>query len=337
MQYVRDPLGRITQIIDPAGNPIVYTYDASGDLRSFSDQVGLTTQYTYLGDPAHFLDTIVDPRGKTVFDAEFDADGRLISSTDAVGNSVQTDYDAANLTETVTDGSGNPTTTTFDARGNVLSVTDPHGTTRSFQYDAANNITSASDDLGHTVTRVFDSRGNITSMTDPLGQTSTATFTADNQVKTATDASGHTGTLVYDDHGRLIQYINAEGDSSFITYDDQGRKASFIDNLGLETKYEYGVGPHPTKVIYADGTTELFEYDHFDHISARSMNSAKKRSIRTTTPAVRSRSATRQAAWCRRSTPVRISKRSSMRAAARRASNTTTPAAAPRKLTPAVV
>src|SRR5262249_43601301 len=47
IQFIRDSLGRITQIIDPAGNAISYVYDAAGDLISTTDQVGNTTQYCY--------------------------------------------------------------------------------------------------------------------------------------------------------------------------------------------------------------------------------------------------------------------------------------------------
>ncbi len=267
VQFIRDPQGRIDRIVDPAGNSIVYGYSAAGDLLSIKDQEGLTTTNSYLPQPPHFLGTIVDPRGKLAFKTQFDAQGRLSSSTDAVGNAVRNNYDPVTLTETNVDGTGFSTKTTFDNRGNAISVTDPLGVVRSLTYDASSNVLSATDPLGFKVTRVFDSRGNIVSMTDPLGNTNRVTFAADNQISTATDAMGHTGTLVYNEKGRLTQFVNAEGNSSFYKYDDKGRSTSFIDNLGAETKYEYASGPRPTKVIFADGKTNLFEYDPLNRIT----------------------------------------------------------------------
>lgn len=267
VQIIRDPQGRIERIVDPAGNSIVYSYDAPGDLFSIKDQAGLTTTNSYLPQPPHFLGAIVDPRGKLAFKTQFDAQGRLSSSTDAVGNAVRNNYDPVTLTETNVDGTGFSTKTTFDDRGNAISVTDPLGVVRSLTYDASSNVLSATDPLGFKLARVFDSRGNIVSMTDPLGNTNRVTFAADNQISTASDAMGHTGTLVYDEKGRLTQFVNAEGNSSFYKYDDKGRSTSFIDNLGAETKYEYASGPRPTKVIFADGKTNLFEYDPLNRIT----------------------------------------------------------------------
>lgn len=267
IQFVRDPAGRIEKIIDPAGNAISYRYGIGGDLLSFQDQAGLKTQYAYLSNSPHFLDAITDPRGKLIFQSHFDAQGRLTSSTDALGNSVLNTYDPVGLSESVTDATGKTTKLTFDDRGNVLSVKDPAGAVRSYTYDSANNALSATDPLGNQLKRLFDERGNIVSMTDPLGNVSTSTFASNNQVSSATDAMGNTGTLIYNDRGQLVQFINAIGQSSFNKYDTQGRKTSYVDNMGSETRYEYGNGPRPTKVLFADGKTSQFVYDPQDRIT----------------------------------------------------------------------
>jgi RHS repeat-associated protein len=267
IRFMRDPTGRIEKIIDPSGNTINYRYGTSGDLLSIEDQVGLKTQHTYLESPPHFLETITDPRGKIIFKTRFDAQGRLTSNTDALGNTIQKTYDPATLSESVVDAAGKTTNLTYDDRGNVISVKDPLGAVRSFTYDSENNALTVTDPLGKVLKRVFDDRGNIVSMKDPLGKVSRSTFTAKNQVSSATDAMGHTGTLVYDDRGQLIQFINAVGQSSSFQYDLQGRKTSFVDNLGIETRYEYGTGPRPTKVLFADGMSNQFQYDRQDRIT----------------------------------------------------------------------
>jgi YD repeat-containing protein len=41
----RDPEGRIVAIVDPNGNRVRYSYDANGDLASFTDRDGNVTQF----------------------------------------------------------------------------------------------------------------------------------------------------------------------------------------------------------------------------------------------------------------------------------------------------
>ncbi len=50
--WERDTQGRITAIIDPAGNRLHYRYDALGDLVEFENQIGDITRMSYLIDPA---------------------------------------------------------------------------------------------------------------------------------------------------------------------------------------------------------------------------------------------------------------------------------------------
>ena len=101
--FVRDPAGRITKVVDPAGRALVYGYDANGDLTQVTDQAGLVTEYSYRTDREHFMESAVDPNGITVFELEYDEYGRLQGSTDAGGATIQNAYDPAHLAETVTD------------------------------------------------------------------------------------------------------------------------------------------------------------------------------------------------------------------------------------------
>ena len=127
IQFRRDVQGRITHIIDPAGYPITYSYDPAGNLTAVMDQRGVTTRLTYLNDPAHFLKEMIDPLGRTVQRNEYDADGRLVAATDAMGSLRAQSWDPAHFTGTFTNGRGDVTALVYDARGNLLQRTGSTG------------------------------------------------------------------------------------------------------------------------------------------------------------------------------------------------------------------
>src|SRR5262249_58787065 len=79
--FTRDAQGRITKITDPNGNVLSYNVNAAGDLTGFKDAVGNTTNFSYNG--THGLLTVTDPRGITPVTNNYDASGRLISTTGA--------------------------------------------------------------------------------------------------------------------------------------------------------------------------------------------------------------------------------------------------------------
>src|SRR5206468_3148106 len=85
IQFVRDAQGRITSIIDPHGKALIYGYDGSGNLTSFKDVVGVTSTYQYLASPAHFLSAAFDGLGHLSVGATYDAQRRLLSTSDALG------------------------------------------------------------------------------------------------------------------------------------------------------------------------------------------------------------------------------------------------------------
>ena len=138
-------MGRISQILDPAGNPIIYGYDAHGDLVSVTDQIDQTATYRYLQTPAHYLEEAKDPMGHVVVRTHYDDQGRLASTQDAVGQGITYQFDVANFTETLTDAQLNVTTLVYDVRGNILSRTDPELATWTYTYDANDNEVSVTD------------------------------------------------------------------------------------------------------------------------------------------------------------------------------------------------
>ena len=261
--WTRDDQGRITEILDTAGNPLAYTYTTSGDLESFTDQVGNVTTMTYLDDPKHHLQSITDPRDIEVLSLAYDENGRLTGQGDALGNSTAQSYDLENNTEIIADRLGNETTLVFDDRGNITQEIDPLGFSTIYQYDGDDNEIAITNRRGFTTNYEYDDRGNVTKITDALGGEMTMTFNATNDLTSMTDQLGRLTQYGYDAAGNQIEMIDAAGNSMLQTFDDEGRVLTRTDMRGNVTNYRYDIGcgcpSLPGEVTYADGTTVRIE------------------------------------------------------------------------------
>jgi YD repeat-containing protein len=90
---------------------VSYGYDSSGNLIAFTDENGNTTQFTYLSDPAHYLNTIIGADGIQAIQTQYTSDGRISSLTGPNGQIGNYTYDLNDLSQTTYDALGNPTTT----------------------------------------------------------------------------------------------------------------------------------------------------------------------------------------------------------------------------------
>lgn len=257
--FTRDSLGRISQIIDPAGNAQTYAYDAHSDLISSTDNENNTSTYTY--DATHRLLTIHDPRGTQPIRNDYDADGRLISHTDGFGKVITYTHDLPGRVETIMDRLGHSTSFEYDERGNVLTKTDARGGVTTFTYDANDNVLTETNALGKTTTYTYDAGDHRTSVTDPLGNVSQFTYNSLGEVLTTTDALNHTTTNTYNAAGNLLSSKDALNTTTSFTYSIfDGQRTSMTDALNNTSRYDY-TGGYLTKETDALGHETTFSYD----------------------------------------------------------------------------
>jgi RHS repeat-associated protein len=257
--FTRDTLGRITQITDPAGNALHYAYSAAGDLASFTDRASNTTTYTY--DPTHLLLDVIDARGVQVVKSTYDDQGRLISTTDANGNTITVTPDLAANHETITDRLGNPTLYEYDLDGNITRETDALGHVSSATFDANDNKLTETNALGKTSTFTYDALGNRLSETDPLGNVTRYTYNSRRQLLTMTDPQGHVTNNTYDTNGNLLTSQDPLGKVTTYTYSAQGLPLTVKDALGKMTSFVYDANGRTTQQTDALGNISSFTYD----------------------------------------------------------------------------
>ena len=273
VDFQRDAAGRITAIVDPAGNSIRYAYDGAGDLVRVTDQEGFATQLTYLEN--HYLHTIIDPDGVEHLAAEYDGDGRWIGSCDGQDRCHRVEHDFDGQREIQTDASGRQRSWTYDLRGNVTSQTDGLGNTTHFRYDDRDNLVEIEDPLGHVTRQTFDGRGRRTSIVTPHGPgddpadfTSSYTYDARGKLSRVRRPSGAELRFDHDAQGNLIGLRDVEGTTLVgHAYDGQGRLLSETTPFGTTTFGDFDLTGEPRKVTFDDGDSITATFDELGNIT----------------------------------------------------------------------
>ena len=239
-------------IIDGLQSTTTYVYDQAGQLLQTVDANGSATT----GDLSD---------GITSF--SYDGLGRLLTATNALGQSSLTAYDDANNRITTTSANGLATTQVFDGRGHLTSISQADGAIP----------------LG-TTTNSYDDAGRLHSTTDVLGNTSTFTYDDANRLIATVDANGGVSRLIYDKAGNIIETVayvtvldasqlaavaagtgtidfdalaNAGQDRhNYVIYDEANRAVISIDAMGFVTQSVYDGEGQLTQVHgYANAIT----------------------------------------------------------------------------------
>jgi RHS repeat-associated protein len=279
--FKRDADGRITSITDPEGAVMSYAYNADGDLVGYTDREENTTTFTYLTAPAHHLDAIKDPLGRTPIRNEYYPDGRIKSHTDAFGKTIQYAHNVGGRQEIVTDRNGKTRLFEYDDRGNVTREVDQEGKQVLRTFDARNN--RKSETLPHDqgtadppkTTYEFDDVDNLLSTTDPENNTTSYTYNERRQVLTVKDARDKTTTNTYDAKGNLETTKDALDNVTTYTYNAAGNlltQTQTVAGVAQTMRYEYDARGNPTK-----------EIDAHDHATTYTVDRNGNRRTQTTT------------------------------------------------------
>ncbi len=275
---IDDPVGRkltftwdgapeITSITDPIGRSIHYTYAAGGSLSTFTNVLGGVTKYTY--DSQNRLLTVTDPRGIVTERNTYDANGRVATQTNSAGgvlkfvsapsDPVALSYVLINSlvpTSPVQQASyqdplGNVTTYRFNSQGYVIGATDPTGQTRTITRASGTNLI-----LSMTGSGTCPVCGN------PAAGDVSFTYDAAGNVLTQTDALGETWTYTYDPvFNNLASTTDPLGNITTRAYDSRGNVVSITDargnastltrdSAGLVTAVQDSLGNNSTQMTY---------------------------------------------------------------------------------------
>jgi RHS repeat-associated protein len=286
--FERDAQGRIVAVKDPMNEYVRYDYDANGDLIKVTDQEKNVTKFVYdatYDDPniagvndggrsrkAHYLREVIDPLNRSGARLDYDpVTGRLIKTTNAAGQTIETSYDPDNSIQVIKDAAGNPTEYEYDIRGNVVRQTNAIGATVSLKYEDVNNPTSVTEtrDANGIVTKYeYDLKGNLTWKTEGYcgcagvvpGKTY-YTYDSFGNMTNLVLPTGASMVMDYDSKGQMLFMKDGKGNViQAFTYYENGLTKTETDTSGT-SQYFYNDLGDLTKSIDGDGSITLMDYD----------------------------------------------------------------------------
>jgi RHS repeat-associated protein len=255
---------RITEITDPVGRTIRYSYDPTSlRLQAVTDPAGGLTRYTY--DAGGRVLTITDPRGLTYVTNEYDAQARVIRQSQADGGVWRFAYEgpaAAHTSATVTDPRGNPMHHRLTTGGLTTEIIDALGRHTRHERDIAGRIVATADPLGHVTRLTYDARGNVTSVIDAAGHARYFTYEPTfNGITSATDPAGNVTRFEYDPRGNLTAVVDPLSARTTIAYNGFGQPLSVTDPLGHTTTFTYDATGTLATIVDPLGNVTRRDYD----------------------------------------------------------------------------
>jgi len=268
--FVYDAANRLTRANYPDGTNTQYTYDFRGNLIDETDQSGRVTHHQY--NRAGQLISVTYAQGTSyagTVQYSYDAAGRKISETDALGHTTTYAYDAAGRRASVTDPLSHTTTTTYDAAGRPASVTDANGHATTYTYDARSRLTKITFADGTTIQQSYDAANNELSRTDQVGKTTQFAYDALQRLLKVTDALGQPTSYTYDALGHRLSQTDANGHTTTFEYDPLGRQTKRVLPQGMAATYIYDAVGNLASATNFSGKTTTYTYDAMDRLTGK--------------------------------------------------------------------
>ncbi|WP_338598503.1 DUF6531 domain-containing protein [Saccharopolyspora sp. SCSIO 74807] len=236
---------RLTEVINPSGQPMRVEYDGPGRITAWTDRNDCWYRYLY------------------------DDEGRCVRTEGAGGflNSTFT-YDRENAVTYVSDSLGNETAFHLGESGQILREIDPRGGQTLSEWDERHRLLARTDALGRTTEYEYDEDGNLAVVTRPDGQQARFAYNDLRLPITIVAPDGTISHREYDDNGNLTRIVDPTGAATSYGYDAAGHLARVTDALGNTRTVESNAAGLPTTVTDALGAHTSYERDAFGRVVA---------------------------------------------------------------------
>ena len=269
MSYRYDRLGRRVHIARPDGRVETPTWDAfDRPVANVLDPDGLAIDSSMTWDGAHRLLTLTDAHGQTT-SWTYDALGRATATTWPDGSQQTVTYQDNGTGQTIVTPAEVTLDLELDAWGRVVEIASPGGDAQTFAYDAMGRLAVAVDTAsGAEVTRTWDALGDLASEVQTLdGDPRTVSWSRDRAARTVTVTYPHGGALIRteDPLGRLTEVREAGGAVvASWSHDDVGGTVTRTAGNGVTTTTGRDDAGRVTSVVTSvgdSGYTYLYTED----------------------------------------------------------------------------
>lgn len=143
--FPSDPGGKENSVIfkDMLGNQYIFTIQSDGSLLPGVGVLATLEKFT----TPNLIYTLTTPEQARL---EFDETGKILSRSDAQGNSFDYIYDDGNLIRVSADQGTRYLDISYDEQDRIISVADHTGRQVSYAYDLSGNLVTSTDLLGRT-------------------------------------------------------------------------------------------------------------------------------------------------------------------------------------------
>ncbi|MEI6331349.1 MAG: putative Ig domain-containing protein [Pseudanabaena sp. ELA645] len=255
--------GDLVTVSNPNGNKLSFSdagITASTSLSTGSDTVSIA----FARDAQGKITTVTDPLGQVV-QYQYDAKGDLVGVTDRENNTTLFKYAQPSrdhfLTEVVDPLGRSGVKNEYDAQGRLKYIYDVNGNPVEMAYDPNTSKQTVTDARGYSTTYIYDNRGNVLTEIDAKGGVTTRTYDDDNNLLSETDADGVTNTYTYDANRNLLTSTDGDGNTTRMTYDGSGRVTSVVSPTGLSTNAKYDSRGNLVESIDTDGLKTTYIYN----------------------------------------------------------------------------
>ena len=243
--------GLLTEKVNAAGRGVTLAREGNGfGFVTSRTEVGTGAVTSYGRDYAGRILSRTDALGNTSSNS-YNAKGFLIGHTDELGRTATITRDTVNSRPLRVDYSdGAFEAWTYNAKSQPATHQLRNGGTESFLYDGAGHITTHTDALGNTVRYTYYPTGLVSSVTDALLNTTSFTYNWRGQVLTVTHPDNTTISYEYDIFGNRTVATDELGKATYYTYDEFNRLETITDPIGRTTTYQYGLAPDSPRTAY---------------------------------------------------------------------------------------
>ncbi|NNC11906.1 type IV secretion protein Rhs [Planctomonas sp. JC2975] len=250
-----DERGRLIRELSPSGADVQYGYDDKDRIvtvvAGIDDGANAVTTYAYdsenrnpsvIVDPVGgrtsmvwergLLSEVTDPTG-VVLRFGYDANGELVSSTNAVGGTARLERDAAGRVSRAITPSGHRTDYGYDAAGVLVSRRDPDGALWRYEHTAAGRLSAQIAPDGGRTEFGYGPDGSESRTTDPLGRVAIRAVDDLGNLASLRLPDGSTWSYTHDALSRLVETIDPTGGAWRNRFDADGDLTATEDPTGV--------------------------------------------------------------------------------------------------------